>query len=80
MTKRKRKRNRQKSGQNDDDNSNNNKSNNESESGAQWAQNHSHVTCHCCGEKGHCASDCPMKDKTAKMIGQQRKECKWCRA
>ena len=22
--------------------------------------------CHCCGEKGHCASDCPMNGKTAK--------------
>ena len=21
--------------------------------------------CHCCGEKGHCVSDCPMKDKTS---------------
>ena len=65
MTKKKKEQ-RQENRKNNSDNSNNNKSNSESESGVQLAQNHSHAMCHCCGEKGHCASDCPMKDEMAK--------------
>ena len=45
-------------------NNDNQRSNGESESGAQLAQQH--TICHHCGEKGHHASDCPMKDKIAK--------------
>ena len=33
------------------------------ESGKSLAQQHKNTMCHCCGEKGHCMSDCPMKDK-----------------
>ena len=27
------------------------------------AQQHNNTVCHCCGEKGHCASEHPMKNK-----------------
>ena len=72
--KKKKKEQRQESGQNNNDNSNNNKANNESESATQLAQYHSHAMCHCCGEKGHCVSDCPMKDEMAKkQLGNEER-------
>ena len=33
------------------------------ESGMSLAQQLKNTMCHCCGEKGHCMSDCLMKDK-----------------
>ena len=31
--------------------------------GTSLAQQHKNMASHCCGEKGHCVSDCPMRDK-----------------
>ena len=35
------------------------------ESGTSLAQEHKNTMCHCCGEKRHCVSECPMQDKTS---------------
>ena len=70
----------QESWQNNDNNNDDNESNNENESDAQLAQNHGHAMCHCCGEKGHCTSDCLTKDKMAKNNWAIEKACRWCRA
>ena len=35
----------------------------EKESGTSSVQQHKNTMCHCHGEKGHCMSDCPMKNK-----------------
>ena len=41
----------------------NKSSDQDKKTGTSLAQQHKNMTCHCCGEKGHCESECPMKDK-----------------
>ena len=43
------------------------------ESGTSLAQQHENMTCHCCGEKRHSVSDCPMKENIMRKLGNQEK-------
>ena len=45
-------------------NNHNDKQEQENQSSAQLAQ--TNVICYCCGEKGHCASECKMRDQITK--------------